>query len=238
MPITSMAWMRNEPANGSVMPNAVVTAHTSAAPRNHTGIEYARARKNCPGLLATLRPTPKCATAVAMRRPSPTGSARVHHAVSAARRSGWAAMAHTTTTSVPRDGRRHAGRRLDGPQGARRHRRGVREAEDVDRQQRQHRDEVEDALHHDGRKGRGDAVPLLAGQQIGPQHVPGTRGQHAERGEPDDRGAEGRSEARMPERLQQHLPSDGPRPERGGHQHERRGAVSRGRPRAPPPTRR
>src|SRR5436189_5635932 len=90
--------MRNEPVKGNVMPKAVVTAHTSAAPNSHTGRDHVSAAKNSLGLRVTLSPTPKCSTAVAMRLPSPVGSARVHHAVTAARRSGWAAMAQTVTS--------------------------------------------------------------------------------------------------------------------------------------------
>jgi len=66
---------------------------------------------------------------------------------------------------------------------------------------------VEHAFHHDRRERRRRTQAFLPGEQIGTQHVAGTRRQHTERGEADDRRTERGSEARRSDRVQQELPA-------------------------------
>ena len=88
----------------------------------------------------------------------------------------------------------------------RRQRRRIGDAPDIQRQQREHGDQVEHALHDDGRERRRYLQPFLPRQQIRPQHVAGAGRQHAERRKPDDRRPERGSEPRRPDRVKQVLP--------------------------------
>ena len=113
----------------------------------------------------------------------------------------------------------------------------VGHAPDVQRQEGHHGDEIQHALHDDGRERGRDHQPFLPGQQIRPQHVTSARRQHPESGEPDDGRPECRSKPRRSDRLEQVLPAPCADDIRGYHGEET-GAPADRCARAAPATRR
>ena len=81
---------------------------------------------------------------------------------------------------------------------------------DERRQQHQHRDQVEQPLHHDRRERRRRAQALLPRQQIRPDHVAGARRQHALTPQSRSPSCETRSRTASARSAQQVLPADGP----------------------------
>ena len=97
------------------------------------------------------------------------------------------------------------------------------ETPDVNRQQREHRDQVEHALHDHGRDRRRIDEPFRRARRYGRQHIANACRQDRQRGESNHGRAKHRAERRPADRREQMLPADRTGPIRRHDEDERQG---------------
>ena len=223
--------------NGMSMPNARVTSHVSAAMTSHSGNDHRNAIVSARGSRATAKPPLKvlCQLRRAASRHA-RAAARARSRTTARRCARDATPAPTSRPSArPPPAPRAPPRPRSAAQQRRRQRGRVGEAPHEDREQRQHGDQVEHALHDDRRKVGRRAEAFLTGEQIRAQQIAGPGRQQRQRRKSDHRRAECRAEPRGADRREQVLPADRARPRTSTTTSEQRRRTSSSMPRAAAP---